>query len=259
MVTMQRNGGVAVITLSCAEKRNALVQDMREQLHAHIVEAARDERIAAVVITGEDEVFCTGDDIDTLANFRESEDHRAFHQILHAGAECVLALQAFPGLTVAAINGVVAGAGFGLALNCDLRLAADTAQFSASWASIGLAPDWGASFWLPQIIGYSRALELVVSGRVIDSAEALRLDLVHDVVSGDEVHKRAIELAQCGKSYEMVRQTKYLLRRGLEGSLEASLAAETEAQEDLFAGADVAEGLRAFRARRPPLFGGRRK
>ncbi len=259
LVTMQRDGAIAEITLSRAEKLNALANDMREQLHDRIIEAARDERIAALVITGEGKAFCAGGDVDALAKLRDANDHRGFHEILHASVECVLALQAFPGLTVAAINGVAAGAGFALALNCDLRVAADTARLAASWGNIGLAPDWGASFWLPQLVGYSRALELVVSGRAVDSAEALQLGLVHDVVPPGEVRKRAAMLAQRGMAHEMVRQTKYLLRRGLEGSLEASLAAETEAQEDLFAGDDVAEGLRAFRNKRVPLFDGRKK
>ena len=259
LVTMQRHGAVAEITLSRAEKLNALADDMREHLHDRLVEAARDERITALVITGAGNAFCAGGDVDLIAELRQENDHRGFHQILHASAECVLALQAFPGLTVAAINGVAAGAGFALALNCDLRVAADSARLAACWANIGLAPDWGASFWLPQLVGYSRALELVVSGRWVDSAEALQLGLVHDVVPTGEVRKRATVLAQCGTAHEMVRQTKYLLRRGLEGSLEASLAAETEAQVDLFASDDVAEGLRAFRAKRAPVFDGRKK
>ncbi len=259
LVTMQREGRVAQITLSRAEKLNALAHDMREQLRDRIVEAARDERIASLVITGEGEGFCAGGDVDAMATLRSAGDHRAFHEILHSGAECVLALRAFPGLTVAAINGVAAGAGFALALNCDLRVAADTVGLAASWADVGLVPDWGASFWLPQLVGYSRALELVISGRTVDSAEALQLGLVHEVVVPGEVRKRATELAQRGTSGEMVRQTKYLLRRGMEGSLEASLAAEAEAQEDLFAGDDVAEGLSAFCDKRAPLFGGSKK
>jgi len=258
LVTMRRDGAVAQVTLSRAEKLNALAQDMRQQLRDRIVEAARDKQITALLITGEGKAFCAGGDIDAMAELRASGNHRQFHQILHAGAECVLALQAFPGVTVAAINGVAAGAGFALALNCDLRVAADTARLAASWSNIGLAPDWGASFWLPQLVGYSRALELVISGREVDSAEALRLGLVHEVVAPGEVRKRALELAQRGAAHDMVRQTKYLLRRGLEGSLESSLAAETEAQEDLFAGEDALEGLQAFRDRRQPLFGGRK-
>ena len=255
LVTMRRDGTVAEITLSRAEKLNALAHDMREQLHDCIVEAARDKQISALLITGEGKAFCAGGDVDAMLDLRAAGNHREFHRILHAGVECILALQAFPGLTVAAINGVAAGAGFALALNCDLRVAADTARLAASWGNIGLAPDWGASFWLPQLVGYSRALELVVSGRVVDSTEALRLGLVHEVVPPGEVRHRAVELAQRGAAHDMVRQTKYLLRRGLEGSLEASLAAETEAQEDLFAGDDVLERLQAFRDRRGPVFG----
>ena len=256
---MRREGAIARITLSRAEKLYALADDMREQLRDHIVEAARDDQVAALVITGEGKAFCAGGDVEVMGRLRDAGDQRAFHDILHTGVECILALQAFAGLTVAAINGVAAGAGFALALNCDLRVADETARLAASWGNIGLAPDWGASFWLPQLVGYSRALDLVVSGRVVDSDEALRLGLVHEVVPSGQVCKRAAELAERGAAREMVRQTKYLLRRGLDGSLEASLAAETEAQEDLFAGDDVVEGLSAFRNKRAPRFGAREK
>ncbi len=259
LVTSQRDGAIARITLSRAEKMNALAYDMRQQLRDRIVEAARDEQIAALVITGEGKAFCAGGDVNVMGELRDTQDQRGFHDILHAGVECVLALQAFPGLTVAAINGVAAGAGFALVLNCDLRVASETARLAASWGNIGLAPDWGASFWLPQLVGYSRALDLVISGRAVGSDEALRLGLVHEVVAPDEVCKRATELASRGTAREMVRQAKYLLRRGLDGSLEASLAAETEVQEDLFVSDDVGEGLRALRDKRAPRFGGREK
>lgn len=256
IVSLRREGTVGVITLERPDKLNSLAGDMRTQLRDAIVEAAGNSEIGALVITGAGRGFCAGGDVKAMAALHEQGSADPFHRILHAGAECVLALQAFPGLTVAAVNGVAAGAGFSLALACDLRIASQQARFAASWGEIGLAPDWGATFFLPQMIGSSRAAQLILGGRVLGAEDAVEQGLVLEVVPSDALLPRAVEIAaERGAATEMVRQVKYLLRRGIEGSLEASLAAETEAQEELFDGSDVAEGLAAFTAKRPPQFG----
>ncbi len=249
------DAGVATATLDRAGKLNSLAGDMRDQLRDRIRDAARDEAVHTLVITGADGAFCAGGDVRTMAQLREERREADFHDILHAGAECVLALRAFQGLTIAAIPGIAAGAGLSLALACDLRVATDTARFAASWRGLALAPDWGATHWLPQTLGYAKALELVLSGRVFSSSEALELGLVHRVVETDALDQAIGEYAEWGRPRDMVKAVKYLLRKGALGGIEASLAAETEAQEDLFVSNDVMEGLRAFSEKRKPRFG----
>lgn len=250
-VALESRGGIGWITLDRPAKLNSLAGDMREQLRARIGEAAANKDLYALVVTGAGRAFCAGGDVETMANLQAAGDAAGFHRILHAGAECVLALQAFPGLTIAAVNGVAAGAGFSLALGCDLRIAAHEARFAASWGGIGLAPDWGATFWLPQMLGYARAAELVLGGGVLEAVEAHRLGLVMEVVEGALLLDRVQRVAErLGAGHDRVRQVRALLRKGATGSLEASLAAETEVQEDLFEGDEVAKGLAAFREKR---------
>ncbi len=254
-VLLEISEGVAVATISRPGKLNSLSGDMRRQLRDCIRDAARDESVRALVLTGEGQAFCAGGDVATMNTLREEGRADEFHHILHAGAECVLALQAFPGLTIAAIPGIAAGAGFALALGCDLRVATSSARFAASWRGLALAPDWGATHWLPRTLGYSRALELVLSGRMVDASEALELGLVHRVVDAADLDRNVAEFAEWARARNMVKAVKYLLRKGSTVGIEASLAAETEAQEDLFVSDDVLEGLRAFREKRPARFG----
>ena len=248
---------VAWITLNRPDKLNALVGDMREVLLGHVARAATDEQVRALVITGAGRAFCAGGDIDNMIRLRADGNEEGFRRLLHTGNEVMLALQAFPGLTVAAVNGATAGAGLSLALSCDLRFAAPAARFAAPWIRLGLVPDWGASFWLPRLIGAGRAYEMVLTGRPVEADEALRIGLVTEIVTGEdfasEVQERA---ARLGAASFAVAQAKRLVRLGAEDSMEAALARESEAQEECFASADFKEGLDAFVAKRKPEFKG---
>lgn len=256
-VDVEHRDAVAWLILDRADRMNALAGQMRQQIREAVTEAARDPDVKSIVVTGRGEAFCAGGDVDAMAELRERGDIADFHELLHAGAEVVLALQAFPGLTVAAVNGVAAGAGLALALACDLRIATDEARLGATWSRLGLVPDWGATFWLPRLLGMSRALELVLSGRMVQAEEAERMGLVHRVVEPGRLREVVQETAtRVGPSPEMVQETRRLLRAGLEGSLEAALAREAEAQEDRFLSEEAAEGFAAFREKRPPRFDG---
>ena len=248
---------VAWMTLVRPEKLNALAQDMREQLRDRIAEAAGDDRVRSIVLTGAGKAFCAGGDIEHMVQLRDEGDEAGFRKLLHVGAEVVLSLQAFPGLTVAAVNGVAAGAGLALALSCDLRIAAPTARFGAPWGKLGLVPDWGASFWLPRLVGTGRALEMVLTGDLVDADEALRTGLVTRIIP-DEDFQGAVQetVARLGAASHAVAHAKRLVRLGSEDSLEAAMAREHEAQEECFESDDFREGLDAFLQKRPPRFKG---
>jgi len=249
--------GVAWITLNRPGKLNALVGDMREVMLGHVHTAAGDERVRALVVTGEGRAFCAGGDVDNMIRLRAAGDEAGFRALLHTGSELMLALQAFPGLTVAAVNGVAAGAGLSLALSCDLRWAVPAAKFAAPWIKLGLIPDWGASFWLPHLIGAGRALEMVLTGAPVEAEEALRIGLITGIVDDEDftgaVQQRALRV---GAPALAVAQAKRLVRQGAEDSLEAALARECEAQEECFDSDDFREGLQAFQEKRKPGFKG---
>ena len=249
---------VAWITLNRPDKYNALAGTMREQLLQHVVAAAGDDSVRAVVVTGEGKAFCAGGDIDNMVTLRSESDDAGFRKLLHAGAEVMLALQAFPGLTVAAVNGVASGAGLSLALSCDLRFVAPGVRFAAPWIKLGLVPDWGATFWLPRLIGAGRAMEMVLTGQLIDAEEALRTGLITEIVDADDFIGAVQEkTARLGAACYAVAHAKRLVRLGAEDSLEAAIARESETQEECFASGDFREGLRAFLDKRRPEFDGR--
>ena len=249
---------VAWITLNRPDKLNALVGDMREVLLSHIGAAVGNDDVRALVLTGAGRAFCAGGDIDNMIRLRAEGDEAGFRRLLQTGNEVMLALQAFPGLTVAAVNGVAAGAGLSLALSCDLRLAAPSATFAAPWIKLGLVPDWGASFWLPRLIGSGRALEMVLSGAPVDAEEAARIGLITEIVDEDDFEKAVQRrVSRLGAARFAVAHAKRLVRLGAEDPMEAALARESEAQEECFDSRDFQEGVNAFVEKRRPEFEGR--
>ncbi len=257
-VDYEARDAVAWITLSRPEKLNALVGDMRERFLEHVKSAAADDSVRSIVVTGEGRAFCAGGDIDNMVRLQSSGDDAGLRKLLRTGNEIMLALQAFPGLTVAAVNGIAAGAGLSLALSCDLRFATPGAKFAAPWIKLGLVPDWGASFWLPRLIGAGRALEMVLTGSPVAADEALRIGLVTRIVEDDDFQAAIQEqVTGTGAARHAVAHAKRLIRFGAEDSLEAALARESESQEECFESDDFREGLEAFLDKRKPEFTGR--
>jgi len=243
-------GDAAWIILNRPDKLNAFAGDMREQLLAHVLRAAA-ANVRAIVVTGEGRAFCAGGDVDTMVRLRRDADEAGFRKLLHAGGEAMLALQSYPGLTVAAVNGVAAGAGLSLALSCDLRLIAPSAKFAAPWIKLGLIPDWGATFWLPRMIGTGRALEMVLTGDPVGADAAVRIGLATEIIDAEDFRVAVQErVAEIGAADFAVGHAKRLVRLGAEGSFEAALSREAEAQEKCFGSEDFEEGLRAFLAKR---------
>ena len=193
-----------------------------------------------------------------MVELQSNSDEAGFRHLLQIGNEAILALQAFPGLTVAAVNGVAAGAGLSLALACDLRLVTPKASFSAPWIKLGLVPDWGATFWLPRLVGVGKALEIVTTGETVSAETAERIGLITGIIA-DEDFRTAVQdrVIQLGAARQAVAHAKRLIRLGSEDSLEAAMARETESQEECFETGDFKEGLAAFLEHRLASFEGK--
>lgn len=187
---------IATITLNRPEKFNALAGDMREQLLSAIQTVRDDEAARVLIMTGAGKAFCAGGDV--LAMYQTQQDHQVdrLSTWLELGGEIVQSLRHLPKPVIAAVNGVAAGAGCNLALACDLRFASEKASFSQAFVRLGLHPDWGGSFFLPQLIGTARAAELMFTGDVIDAQTAQTLGLVNRVVSPDELLPQVTEFAR---------------------------------------------------------------
>src|SRR5215212_9712399 len=169
---------VATITLNRPEKLNAFTGTMREDLLAALRACEDDADVRVVELTGAGRAFCAGGDVEFMSGLQKNGDVEAFRKLLDAGRDVVLQIAAMNKPAIAAINGIAAGAGCNLALACDYRVAAEGAKLSESFVRIGLHPDWGGTWLLPRLVGRSRAMEILMTGRMVEAAEALAIGMV---------------------------------------------------------------------------------
>lgn len=249
---------VATITLNRPDKLNAFSGTMREDLVDALRACESDPAVRAVVITGAGRGFCAGGDVDYMSGLQKRNDVVAFRKLLDAGAAIVLQIATMPKPVIAAINGVAAGAGCNLALACDYRLAAEDARLGETFVRIGLHPDWGGTWLLPRLVGRSRALELLMSGRMVDAAEALAIGMVDRVVPSGDL---AVEGAKLASTFAAAPPIAIAgIKRAIElaerNDLESQLELESEHQLRCFQSADATEGMAAFFEKRRAVFGG---
>jgi enoyl-CoA hydratase/carnithine racemase len=258
-IETRTDGPVTTITLNRPEKLNAFSGSMREDLLAALRSQEASAACRVVVITGAGRAFCAGGDVAYMSRLQAAGDVDSFRRLLDAGSEVILQIATMARPVIASINGVAAGAGCNLALACDFRIAADQATLSESFVRIGLHPDWGGTWLLPRLIGRSRAMEILATGRMIDAEEALAIGMIDRVVSSAELQTATGELAQRFAAAPPVALAgiKRALAVSQQNDLRAQLELETEHQIRCFQSADAAEGLSAFLERRAPSFQGR--
>jgi 2-(1,2-epoxy-1,2-dihydrophenyl)acetyl-CoA isomerase len=242
------------ITLNRPEVLNALDGTAHQALAAAL-EAAREQSVRAVVLTGAGRGFCVGQD---LQEFRAGAGDVA-ERLRTLFNRHALAIRTLEKPVLAVVNGVAAGAGLSLALACDLRLASDDASFVPAFVGIGLVPDTGGTWFVRRLLGTARGFEWLSSGRRLTAAEALQWGLVSEVVPAAELAGRARELAErfAALPTRAVWQTKRLLDAAETATLEEQLEAEAVTQAELVQTADFGEGVAAFLEKRPAAFEGR--
>jgi 2-(1,2-epoxy-1,2-dihydrophenyl)acetyl-CoA isomerase len=229
LVLVEVTEGIGTVTLNRPHKLNAFDRHTCRELIDALQALVADSGVRVLILTGAGRAFSAGADLNALG-----EDGPA---LVAAGKEIALLLRAAPQPVIAAVNGAAAGGGANLALACDYRIAAEGAAIGQVFAKLGLGPDWGGSYFLPRLVGPSRALELVWSARMVPAAEAHALGLFDRLVPADRLVSEARALAALWAGFPplALRRAKEAIYRSERASLTEMLDAEITLQHELFA------------------------
>jgi len=257
LVVVSNHDGIATVRLNDPASLNALSVEMANALRDALVRLAEDPTVRVLVLTGTGRGFCAGGDVQSFYDNRDdpAEVMAAVIDGLHGAVQVLLDLP-FP--TIAAINGVVAGAGMGVAMAADLALAVDDAVFTMAYTGIGVSPDGSSTYFLPRLVGTRIAMDMILTNRRVSSEEALELGLINRAVPSDEFESEVLTLAQKlarGPTLAYVR-SRHLLRSSLGNDPTAQMAAEGQGIMDAGKTTDFYEGITAFIEKRRPTFAG---
>jgi 2-(1,2-epoxy-1,2-dihydrophenyl)acetyl-CoA isomerase len=258
-VRLETADGVATLTLSRAERLNSFTVQMHGEVQQALSLVRADGSARCLVLTGAGRGFCAGQDLGDRAVAPGSAPVDLGESIERYYKPLVLALRAMPMPTLAAVNGVAAGAGANIALACDLVFAARSASFIQSFSKIGLVPDSGGTWWLPRLVGPARAMGLALTGEKIAAEQAEAWGLIWKCVDDELLMPAVTSLAKqlaAGPTLGYVR-TRQAMDAGATLGLAASLELERDLQRELGNGADYREGVAAFMEKRTPRFRGR--
>lgn len=249
---------VAVVTLDLPERRNSMSEAMTRSWVRLMGQLREDEDLAAVVVTGAPPAFCAGGDLSWIVAEPDASVPRLRERML-AFYRSWLSVRDLPVPTIAAVNGAAIGAGFALALACDIRYAAQDARLGVPFTSLGLHPGMATTWSLPDVAGMAVARDLLLTGRVVTGAEAVGLGLVSGAFAAEAVLDEALAAADrvAAAAPVATRLTLQALRGGGHDTVETALQWEALAQATTLATEDVQEGIAAAAARRRPEFRGR--
>ncbi|HKO15737.1 MAG TPA: enoyl-CoA hydratase/isomerase family protein [Gemmatimonadaceae bacterium] len=249
--------GVRTIELHRPEKLNAVNPALSRELPHAIEAAARDDAVRVVMIIGAGRGFCSGLDLSEPPRLPDATLVQRLDPLAWVG-RWILAVTTCEKPVIAAVNGAAAGAGFGLALAADLRLVARGARLTAGYVRRGLSPDAGVSWYLPRLVGLSRATDIILSGRDVDADEAHRIGLAAVLLDDEGFAAAALAYAERLAAGPPIGYalSKRLLAASLDRPLPEQLERELAAIKTCFASADVAEAMAAFREKRVPSFRG---
>jgi 2-(1,2-epoxy-1,2-dihydrophenyl)acetyl-CoA isomerase len=255
------DGPVGTMTLNRPDSLNAMSPQMLAELPIAASWLADRAPIRALIVTGAGRAFCSGGDVNWFKQGVDDEsvdlpaEVRRGAEVLH---QAIIDFRRLPYPTIAVINGPAAGAGMSLALSCDFRIASEDAFLAIAYGRIGASPDGGMTYFLPRVVGPSRALELALNDPNLDAKAALEEGLVSEVVGADELMPRAREKATklAAKAPHYVRMAKRLLHESIENSLNDHLQLERHGIADSMATEDLRRGVTAFFAGEQPEFKG---
>lgn len=254
-ILQERRESVVIIRLNRPDKFNALSREMILALGEIFTDLGNDAELRAVILTGAgDKAFCAGTDIGELTQLKEGEARN----VSERGQSLCKQIEDCAVPVIAAINGIAAGGGCELALSCHLRLASNSARFSLPETKLGIIPGYGGTQRLARELGNGRALEMMLTGKIVGAEEALQIGLINRLVAGGELLAEAESLA--GEIARLaplaIRACLKAVTRGADLPLAEGLALEAELFAALFATEDMREGTSAFLEKRAPVFRG---
>ena len=257
-VLLAKKNAVGTITLNRPEKYNAFGGRMRQEIQEAVEDVCSDREVRVIVITGAGKAFCSGGDVDEFVSGETRAVDKVASTDRHAMWKTVLDINSVEKPVIAAVNGVAAGGGCNLALSCDIRIASEKARFGQVFTRIGAHPDWGGIYFLPRLVGYAKAAELIFSAEIIHAQEAFKLGMVNRVVPHDELMPATYELAE--RIAKNAPLAIGFAKRGLQNfyKMDLAQAADYEAYviSVLQKSEDMMEGFRAFLEKREPVFKG---
>lgn len=244
-------GQVGIITLNRPKALNALNDTLMDELGAALRAFDADDSIGCIILTGSERAFAAGADIAAMARFTFTDVYKG--DFITRNWETIRAVRK---PVIAAVAGFALGGGCELAMMCDLVIAADTARFGQPEIKLGVIPGAGGTQRLPRAVGKAKAMDLVLTGRMMDAAEAERSGLVSRVVPADRLAEEALAAALliAGQSRIAVMAAKEAVNRAFEGTLSDGVMFERRLFHSLYATADQKEGMAAFLEKRPPVF-----
>ena len=257
---VEKTEHVAVLTLNRPQKLNALNGELRDAMHDAIADVKADDAVRAVIFTGAGRGFCSGADLTSGGGGQNTAPTQNEHldDLGWVGRQA-LAVYGLNKPVIGAVNGVAAGAGMSLALACDVRVGTEKSRFKTVFIERNLSPDSGMSFFLPRIVGYSRATDLIYTSRTVDAEEAHRIGLLDRLVEHDTLMESALELAaqMTGWPPLALRMSKRVLQHNMECDLETALRFElTSLSFGNRAVNDRRESIAAFLEKRKPNYTG---
>ena len=258
-ILSERRGAVGIVTMNRPQAMNAVTAPMCDRLIDACNAFNDDPDVRCIIVTGAgDRAFSSG--LDLKENKLSDPRRRSPYRMLNYEEHPVIRLRRMAKPTIAAVNGVAVGAGLGFALACDLRIAADNARFGAVFTKVGMPPQDVVAAYLPQIVALPKALDMILTGRMVMAAEALAIGLAGEVVPAGQLMDRAIEMAETiAKGPPMaVAMAKQVVYRSLHRPIDDQMAMQNLATflNTAFAGHDVDEAVAAFLEKREPVFRG---
>src|SRR6266481_416311 len=252
----QDRGVVSILTLNRPEKLNALSNELIYAIIRALDVIELDPTIRVVVITGAGRAFCAGADIAAFQRHMQAGPADAVTHFMRPGQQMTRRVESFPKPIIAAVNGLAFGGGCELVESTHIALAADTATFSKAEINIGIIPTFGGTQRLPRNIGRKAAIELILSGRTFDAAEAARLGLVNRVVPSTNLLDEALALANLLATKPPLTLAAALgaIHRGMDAAIDDGLAIEEAAFARIVSTHDAREGVAAFLEKRAPTY-----